>query len=89
MDLLQPADRLSKVRAGTDGQRHGWPSALTLSDADEHSCESAWMVRTVCVIVNASDREGLEVIALNRNQLHKHVERARAVLAAERQTPVR
>jgi transposase len=40
------------------------------------------MAQTVCVIVSASDRARLEVIASDRNRPQKHVERARVVLAS-------
>jgi transposase len=40
------------------------------------------MAQTVCVIVSASDRAGLEAIASDRNRPQKHVERARVVLAS-------
>jgi transposase len=46
------------------------------------------MAQTVCVIVSASDRVGLEAIVLDRNQPQKHVERARVVLASAAGDPV-
>ena len=46
------------------------------------------MAQTVCIIVSASDRVGLEAIVLDRNQPQKHVERARVVLASAAGDPV-
>ena len=46
------------------------------------------MAQTVCVIVSASDRVGLEAIVWDRNQPQKHVERARVVLASAAGDPV-
>ena len=46
------------------------------------------MAQTVCVIVSASHRVGLEAIVLDRNQPQKHVERARVVLASAAGDPV-
>ncbi len=46
------------------------------------------MAQTVCVIVNASDRERLEAIAADRNRPRKHVERARVALASASGGPV-
>jgi hypothetical protein len=40
------------------------------------------MARTVCVVVEAADREGLAAIVPDRNQPREHVERARIVLAS-------
>ena len=51
-------------------------------------CDSGWMAQTVCVIVSASDRRRLEKMAADRNQLRKHVERARLVLASADHRPV-
>ena len=46
------------------------------------------MAQTACVIVSASDRQRLEAIAADRNQLQKHAERARIVLASTECDPV-
>jgi len=40
------------------------------------------MAQTVCVVVNAAEREQLAVIVADRNRPRKHVERARIVLAS-------
>src|SRR5437588_10778303 len=40
------------------------------------------MVQTVCVIVEAAERERLAAIVADRNRPRKHVERARIVLAS-------
>jgi transposase len=46
------------------------------------------MAQTVCVLLSALDRMRLEVIATDRNQPCKHVERARVVLASADGRPV-
>jgi transposase/transposase-like protein len=47
------------------------------------------MGQTVCILLSASDRMQLEAIAADRNRQHKHIERARVVLAsAEPRRPV-
>ena len=46
------------------------------------------MAQTVCVVVSASDRERLGVIAADRNRPWKHVERARVVLGSTSGDPV-
>ena len=46
------------------------------------------MAQTVCVILSMSDRQMLEAIVADRNRPHKHVERARVVLAAAERGPV-
>ena len=47
------------------------------------------MAQTVCIIVRATDRERLTAIVSDRNRQHKHIERARVVLAsAEPARPV-
>src|SRR5205807_9899143 len=51
-------------------------------------CHPAGMARTVCVMVSASDRKRLEAIASDRNRQHKHVERARVILASVGDGPV-
>jgi transposase len=40
------------------------------------------MAQSVCVVVNAADREGLAAIVADRNRPRKHVERVRIVLAS-------
>ena len=40
------------------------------------------MAQQVCVVLSAAEREQLEAIAADRNRPHKHVERARIVLAS-------
>jgi hypothetical protein len=45
------------------------------------------MAQTVCVIVNAPDRERLQAIIGDRNQPRKHMERARIVLASAEREP--
>ena len=45
------------------------------------------MAQTVCVIVSAADRERLQAIAGDRNQLRKHVERVGVVLASAEREP--
>ena len=40
------------------------------------------MAQSVCVVVNAADRERLAAIVADRNRPRKHVERARIVLAS-------
>ena len=40
------------------------------------------MAQTICVVVNAADRERLAAIVADRNRPRKHVERARIVLAS-------
>ena len=40
------------------------------------------MAQSVCVVVNASDRERLAAIVADRNRPRKHVERVRIVLAS-------
>ena len=47
------------------------------------------MAQTVCVSLHALDTIRLEAIAPDRNQPHKHVERARVVLASANGRPVR
>ena len=46
------------------------------------------MAQTVCVIVSASDRQGLEAIAADRNRPGRHIGRARVVLASAGHRPV-
>jgi len=46
------------------------------------------MAQTVCVILRLSDRQMLEAIVADRNRPHKHVERARVVLAVAERGPV-
>jgi len=46
------------------------------------------MAQTVCVIVNAPDRERLEAIISDRNRPQKHAQRARVVLASTSGDPV-
>ena len=46
------------------------------------------MAQTVCVILSMSDRQMLEAIVADRNRPHKHVERARVVLAVAERGPV-
>ena len=46
------------------------------------------MAQTVCVILSMSDRQMLEAIVAERNRPHKHVERARVVLAVAERGPV-
>src|SRR5215471_15987602 len=50
-------------------------------------CDAGPMAQTVCVIVSAVDRERLQAIAGDRNQLGKHVDRARIVLASAEREP--
>src|SRR5215471_12847031 len=50
-------------------------------------CDAGPMAQTVCVIVSAVDRERLQAIAGDRNQLRKHVDRARIVLASAEREP--
>ena len=45
------------------------------------------MAQIVCVILSVADRERLQGIADDRNQLRKHVERARIVLASAERKP--
>ena len=40
------------------------------------------MAQTVCVVLNAAERERLAAIVADRNRPRKHVERARIVLAS-------
>lgn len=40
------------------------------------------MGQTVCIILGASDRKRLQGIVADRNRQHKHIERARAMLAS-------
>jgi transposase len=48
------------------------------------------MAQTICVIVNAAERDRLMAIADDRSRLRKHVERARIVLASgDRHSPQR
>ena len=47
------------------------------------------MAQTVCVIVSGSDRQRLEAVVADRNQLRKHVERAQVVLTSVQGRPVR
>ena len=46
------------------------------------------MAQTVCVLLSTSDRDRLEAIAADRSRPHKHVERARVVLASGGDKPV-
>jgi len=47
------------------------------------------MAQTVCIVLRAADRERLAAIVSDRNRQHKHIERARVVLAsAEPARPV-
>src|SRR5215472_5677494 len=50
-------------------------------------CDAGPMAQTVCVILSVADRERLQGIADDRNQLRKHVERARIVLASAERKP--
>ena len=52
-------------------------------------CDAGPMAQTVCVIVSAVDRERLQAIAGDGNQLRKHVDRARIVLASAEREPAR
>src|SRR5215472_5728838 len=47
------------------------------------------MAQKVCVILSVADRERLQGIAGDRNQLRKHVERARIVLASAERKPAK
>ena len=40
------------------------------------------MAQTVCIVLRAADRERLAAIVSDRNRQHKHIERARVVLAS-------
>ncbi len=40
------------------------------------------MAQTVCILLSASDRNRLEAIVADRNRQHKHIERARVILAS-------
>jgi transposase len=46
------------------------------------------MAQTICILVSAADRVRLEGIAANRKAPHKHVQRARIILASEERRPV-
>jgi transposase len=40
------------------------------------------MAQTACILLGASDRKRLEAIVADRNRQHKHIERARVILAS-------
>ncbi|MGH8142496.1 MAG: IS630 family transposase [Steroidobacteraceae bacterium] len=46
------------------------------------------MAQTICVLVSASDRTRLEAIAANRKAPHKHVQRAKIILASAERAAV-
>jgi hypothetical protein len=52
------------------------------------ACESGRRAQTVCIILDASDRKRLEMIAADRNRQAKHIERAQVILASAVHGPV-